>query len=86
MQNKRSNGKDSKKYTSFLIFIFGGDIMVINIDPELEYNLKTIKDLFYKNSGGNNSSLQDIKEFEESFSFVKYWILEALEAKQQKEN
>lgn len=49
---------------------------IVYIDPEVESNLINIRDLFYQMSNGNAKLEMD---FEESFSFIKYWCLDRME-------
>ena len=48
---------------------------IIYVDPEVECHLNSLKNLFYQMSNGN-SKLE--MEFEESFSFIKYWCLDRM--------
>ena len=59
-------------------------VRIINIDSQLEYNLKNMKNLFKQVNNTNKLIL--LKEFSENYSFVKNWCLDALDIIQNGKN
>ena len=59
-------------------------VRIINIDSQLEYNLKNLKNLFKQVNNTNKLIL--LKEFSENYSFVKNWCLDALDIIQNGKN